>query len=213
MKANRLAKYLKTMAIIVAFAIMNCALNTEKNENTIYMTGKNPPNLSDISKKGYSLIYGRRHFFSVVTPEGWRRGRHPKLPYIIIPAEKRKKKTYIYAAGADCPDGEKMISVEQWTRNNTKQLEERFPGLEVEEMTDEFVNLSKQDGLTGKYILTKYKYPDKHIECLLTIEAERTIITLVFSAKDKDGFDRFYPDYVRLIKSFSYGGSDVNVLR
>lgn len=148
-----------------------------------------------------NLIYGKKHFYTIVTPKNWIKVNHPQIPYLIFPENEGNNMTYIYSVGQDFNTN---TSIQNWIKGNNEYVKSKFSGIKVNYKNVELNNIKKGNGLTGKYKIVEYIYPNKKIENILVIEAKYSIVTIVYSAINKKVFNKYYNDYEYLINSFRF---------
>ncbi len=162
-----------------------------------------------------ALIYGEKHFYTILTPDSWIYDRNfcreVGVPYIIFPVSEETneiKKVYIYSIGFDRKEGSKE-DIDSFIKYDTNNFLSKFPDLKIEKMNIKFTNIVKNQYLTGKYYLLKFIHSDGRYENVLYIDAKETVITIVYSAYYEENYKRYFNDFISLVNSFVFLGDNV----
>lgn len=159
-----------------------------------------------------ALIYGKRHFFSVGTPEGWivdTSWASEGLPHITYPIIYTNIDSvlpvYIYARGGDNPYGE-TNNLDKFIDGDTNSFIENYPGVIIRPLRIEFKNIRKTEYLTGRYVVLDFLYPQGEHETVVYIDAGETVVTIVYMARKKELYEKYYKDFLFVVNSFVFLG-------
>lgn len=173
--------------------------------------------LFSLSYSEVALIYGNKHLFSISTPDDWIFDRELAnqigLPHFIFPSseiDSEEKKIFIYAIGADRPEGSKR-TIHDFINYDTNNFLSRIPNLKIEKENITFTNIVKNDFLSGLYYVYRFIFPTGRYECVVYIDAIETVVTIVYSADNLENFDKYYKDFIYVVNSFDFLGRNVKV--
>ncbi|NPV38756.1 hypothetical protein BREVNS_1874 [Brevinematales bacterium NS] len=159
-----------------------------------------------------ALIYGKRHFFSVGTPEGWivdTSGASEGIPHFAYPVIYTNIRSlmpvYIYARGGDNPTG-KTNNLEEFIDGDTNFFLKTYPGVIIQPRKIEFKNIRKTEYLTGRYEVLDFLYPQGEHETVVYIDAGETVVTIVYMARKKELYEKYYNDFLFVVNSFVFLG-------
>ena len=158
--------------------------------------------------EGAGIVYGSDHAFAIVAPTGWvldnGAGRNEGLPVVFYPEGQgwRTAGTVMYANTAS-KSVKGQETLEELIAYDISQFGKRAPGLSVTTLPDI---------MTKKSTATVRRFEgDEHgnFEAVAYIEEKKTIIMLVMSARTKEGFDRSYAAFEKLVGSYQFLTSNV----
>jgi hypothetical protein len=160
--------------------------------------------------EGAGIVYGSDHAFAIVAPTGWvldnGAGRNEGLPVVFYPDGQswRTSETVMYANTAS-KSAKGQETLEELMAYDVAQFRKRAPGLSVTVLPD----------IKAKEITATVRRfeGDEHgnFEAVAYIDEKQTIIMLVLSARTKEGFDRSYTAFEKLVGSYQFLTSNVTI--
>jgi|GEM_PF-4963275 len=162
-----------------------------------------------------AIIHGKRFFFSIEMPNGWifnkQICKQYGLPHFIQPNNRINEiQTYIYANGFDRPEGSNL-TINDFIKDEQKGFLNKAPNVKINKVNIVFSNIQKTALLSGDYYIYELTgFSNKYKEIIIYIDAVETVCTIVFSSKTKDDYDKFYPNFVSIVKSFRFLGRNVH---
>lgn len=152
------------------------------------------------------VVYGENHIFSIERAENWILDRElaasQQLGSFFYPAESQSKtETYFYAQGWDKPS--KDSTLQEFIDSDISQFKEKFPGLTYEKTKQGTAGL-----IHNAWVYTYSDMGDRFKEEVFYLESDTAVITLVFSAKNKESYEKYVKDFDKMASSFKYLSSD-----
>jgi hypothetical protein len=155
--------------------------------------------ISTYSNAQSKMIVGNKHTIFVDIPENWIQAQNDQLPFFIKPNEKDISDfTYIYVYGIDYDSNPKL---DEWIDGNNKYLIETEKGIKIKNLDLKFENIKKDNYSNGNYRIVTYEYENKRKECLLIVECQNTIVTVVLSTDSDLEFNKYLKSFEEIAKS------------
>ena len=154
------------------------------------------------------MLYGKNHAIFAMIPEKWQLNENKEIPFFLKPERAEvNPMTYMYVLGIDY---ETTPVAKDWVAANNEYLLKKMPEVKIKSTKVKFSNLKRNGYLTGKYEAVTYAYPNDRKEIILAIECEKTIVSVVLSAKDATEFKKLYKDFKELVKSLRITEAEVD---
>lgn len=152
------------------------------------------------------VVYGENHIFSIERAENWILDRElaasQRLGSFFYPADSQSKtETYFYAQGWDKPDEDSTL--QEFIDSDISQFKEKFPDL-----TYEKIKQGTAGSIYNAWMYTFSGMGDRFKEEVFYLESGTAVITLVFSAKTKESYEKYVKDFDKMASSFEYLSSD-----
>ena len=152
-----------------------------------------------------NLIVGQKHTIFVDIPKNWLQAQNDQLQFFIKPDVKDvSNETYIYVYGIDYISKPELSG---WVKGNNDFISDKFDGVKIDTLKQQFDNIKANDYLTGNYLTITYDYPNGRNEVILAIECKSTIVTSVLSTKDKAELKKLLPSFIELSKTLKILGT------
>ena len=162
-----------------------------------------------------AIIHGQKHFFSIAMPAGWvfnkKACQEYGLPHLIQPKDRINEiQTCIYANGFDRKEGSNL-TINDFIRDEQISFKNKAPFVKINKLNITFSNIQKTKLLSGNYCIYELTgFPNKYKELIIYIDAIETVCTIVFSTKTEEDYNKYYQDYISIVKSFRFLGRNVN---
>jgi hypothetical protein len=131
--------------------------------------------------------------------------QNDQLPFFIKPDKKDvSSETYMYVYGIDYNTKPELTG---WVKGNNDYILDKFSGVKIDTLKQQFDNIKTNDYLTGNYLTITYAYPSGRNEVILVIECKSTIVTAVLSTKDKSELKELLPSFIELSKTLKILGT------
>jgi hypothetical protein len=151
------------------------------------------------------MIVGQKHTIFVDIPKNWLQAQNDQLQFFIKPDVKDvSNETYIYVYGIDYISKPELSG---WVKGNNDFISDKFDGVKIDTLKQQFDNIKANDYLTGNYLTITYDYPNGRNEVILAIECKSTIVTSVLSTKDKAELKKLLPSFIELSKTLKILGT------
>lgn len=151
------------------------------------------------------MIVGQKHTVFVDIPKNWLQAQNDQLPFFIKPNKKdNSNETYMYVYGIDYNSKPELSS---WVKGNNDYISDKFNGVKIDTLKQQFENIKANDYLTGNYLTITYNYPNGRNEVILVIECKSTIVTAVLSTKNKNELNKLLPSFIELSKTLKILGA------
>jgi hypothetical protein len=151
------------------------------------------------------MVVGQKHTIFVDIPKNWLQAQNDQLPFFIKPDKKNvSNETYIYVYGIDYNSKPELSG---WVKGNNDYISDKFNGVKIDTLKQQFDNIKSNDYLTGNYLTITYDYPNGRNEVMLVIECKSTIVTAVLSTKDKAELKELIPSFIELSKTLKILGT------
>ena len=151
------------------------------------------------------MIVGQKHTIFVDIPKNWLQAENDQLPFFIKPDVKDvSNETYIYVYGIDYNSKPELSG---WVKGNNDNISDKFDGVKIDTLKQQFDNIKANDYLTGNYLTITYDYPNGRNEVILVIECKSTIVTSVLSTKDKAELKKLLPSFIELSNTLKILGT------
>jgi hypothetical protein len=158
---------------------------------------------------GSGIVYGKDHAFAISAPDGWvldnRAEQNNGLRAVFYPVGSSwaQSKVVMYANVASKSEGQK--TVDELIAYDTGQFRAKSPKLSV-------VELEAIQTKDGKAKVLKFSGDQfKNTEAVAYIDSPKAVVMLVLTSRDYSGFEKTYPAFVTLVKSYKYFTSDVRI--
>lgn len=150
------------------------------------------------------MVVGQKHTIFVDIPKNWLQAQNDQLPFFIKPDMKDvSNETYMYVYGIDYNSKPELSG---WVKGNNDYISDKFDGVKIDTLKQQFDNIKANDYLTGNYLTITYDYPNGRNEVILVIECKSTIVTAVLSTKDKAELKKLLPSFIELSKTLKILG-------
>jgi hypothetical protein len=158
---------------------------------------------------GSGIVYGKDHAFAIAAPDGWvldnRAEQNNGLHAVFYPVGSSWAKSAIvmYANTASKSHGQE--TVDDLIAYDTGQFKTKSPKLSV-------VELKSIETKNGKAKVLKFSGDQfRNTEAVAYIDSPKAVVMLVLTSRDNAGFEKTYPAFVALVKSYGFLTSDVRI--
>lgn len=154
-----------------------------------------------------NVIYGKKHIFTVETPQGWINDKEfaksiGLVCFFYAKADANvSQKSYIYANGIDKYSPDETLDV--FIDGDLKKFREKYPDL-----TYEILDVGFTGGVTGGKLYSFANLSDRYKEEVLYGETNSSILVFSFSATTEDDYEKYQPVFDAFIQSFNYRGNN-----
>ena len=190
---------------------------------TCLVNGQQPASSSPSAKADdmpCGMIYGKDHFLSVCAPAGWVLDNdNPEMAKNGVFAtfyrteftfrEAMAQHTIMYVNVV--PKGKGEQSASEMMRSDAARTKQESPNLVIEQAKPILVPTDKNT--PAIQVPVQRFLNDYHgaYEAVAYVENDKTIAMIVISSVSNDLLNRDYADFVRLVQSYRFIGSDVTI--
>ncbi len=159
------------------------------------------PALCGITEQGTGMLFGQDHAFFVTAPEGWvldnQSGVEQGLHMVFYLSGGTWGDSPVMAYGRSVTKGDEIRTVHDLVEYNLNRFRKSgSPDYEAEE--------KEPITIAGREVKIYYFRGDQwgNYEAVGYMDEEKTINFLVFNARSKELFEKYIPDFIKLLRSY-----------
>lgn len=154
-----------------------------------------------------NVIYGEKHIFTVLTPEGWVNDKEAaskiglvSLMYSSADTNKTPK-SHMYAKGYDKDKNNKNLK--SFLNGDIANFRKKYPNLSYEQ-----IEIGKSGAIIDATMLSFSNLEDRYKEEVIYLETEFSVLVFVFSTFSEHDYINYQPIFDQFVASFNYRGSN-----
>ncbi len=154
-----------------------------------------------------NVIYGEKHIFTVLTPEGWVNDKEAASKIGLVSlmyssADKNKTpKSHMYAKGYDKDKNNKNLK--SFLNGDIANFRKKYPNLSYEQ-----IEIGKTGAIIDATMLSFSNLEDRYKEEVIYLETEFSVLVFVFSTFSGHDYINYQPIFDQFVASFNYRGSN-----
>lgn len=164
-------------------------------------------NLNAQSQPDMNVIYGDKHIFTIITPDGWINDKESAAKIGLVSFFyskediKKNPRSHFYAIGYD--KNEKDHDLKSFMTGDIANFKKKYPELKYEQ-----IEIGRSEGIVDGKLLSYSNLKDRFREEVLYLETEFSILVFVFSAFSEADYQNYLPIFDQFLASFNYRGSN-----